>query len=77
MYFHTLRMRATKALESLRLCADSPEPSLIACTILRKTIEGYLDSVPSLSFHTIETELLMNAFHSSRYLQSNKSRFND
>ena len=38
--------------------------------ILRKTIEGYLDSVPSLTFNTIKTKLLMDAFHSSRYLQS-------
>ena len=38
--------------------------------ILRKTIEGYLDSVPSLTFNTIKTKLIMHAFHSSRYLQS-------
>ena len=34
--------------------------------ILRKTIEGYLDSVPSLTFNTIKTKLIMHAFHSSR-----------
>ena len=39
--------------------------------ILRKTIEGYLDSVPSLTSNTIKTLLIMNSFHSSRYLQSN------
>ena len=39
--------------------------------ILRKTIEGYLDSVPSLTLNTIKTKLIMHAFHSSRYLQSN------
>ena len=39
-------------------------------TILRKTIEGYLDSVPSLTLDTIKTKLIMNASHSSRYLQS-------
>ena len=38
--------------------------------ILRKTIEGYLDSVPSFTFNTIKTKLIMHAFHSSRYLQS-------
>ena len=37
--------------------------------ILRKTIEGYLDSVPSLTFNTIRTKLIMNAFYSSRCLQ--------
>ena len=37
--------------------------------ILRKTIEGYFDSVPSLTFNTIKTKLIMHAFHSSRYLQ--------
>ena len=36
--------------------------------ILRKTIEGYLDSVPSLTSNTIITKLIMHAFHSSRYL---------
>ena len=40
-------------------------------TILRKTIEGYLDSVPSLTFNTIKTKPIMHAFHSYRYLQSN------
>ena len=38
--------------------------------LYRKTIEGYLDSVPTLTFNTIKTKLIMNAFHSSRYLQS-------
>ena len=38
--------------------------------ILRKTIEGYLDSVPSLTFKTIKTLLIMHAFHSTRLLQS-------
>ena len=38
--------------------------------ILRKTIEGYLDSIPSLTFNTIKTKLIMHTFHSSRYLQS-------
>ena len=38
--------------------------------ILRKTIEGYLDSIPSLTFNTIKTLLIMHAFHSSRHLQS-------
>ena len=33
--------------------------------ILRKLIEGYLDSVPSLTFNTIKTLLIMHAFHSS------------
>ena len=37
--------------------------------ILRKTIEGYLDSFPSLTFNTINTKLIMHAFHSSSYLQ--------
>ena len=47
--------------------------ALTDCThfnILRKTIEGYLDSVPSLSLNTIKTLLIMYAFHSSRLLQS-------
>ena len=39
--------------------------------ILRKTIEGYLVSVPSLTSNTIKALLSMNAFHSSRHLQSN------
>ena len=39
-------------------------------TILRETIEGYLDSVSSLTFNTIKTKLIMHEFHSSRYLQS-------
>ena len=38
--------------------------------ILRKTIEGYLDSVPSLTFNTIKKILIMHTFHSSIYLQS-------
>ena len=38
--------------------------------ILRKTIEGYLDSVPSLTFNSIKTLLSMHVFHSSRPLQS-------
>ena len=38
--------------------------------MLRKTIEGYLDSVPSPRFNTIKTKRIMHAFHSSRYLQS-------
>ena len=37
--------------------------------ILRKTIEGYVDSVPSLTFNTIKTLFIMHAFHSSRHLQ--------
>ena len=35
-------------------------------TILRKTIEGYLDSVRSLTFNTIKTKLIMHAVHSPR-----------
>ena len=38
--------------------------------ILRKTIEGYLDSVPSLTSNTIKTLLIMHVFHSTKYLQS-------
>ena len=40
--------------------------------ILRKTIEGYLDSAPSLTLNTINKDykLIMHACHSSRYLQS-------
>ena len=38
--------------------------------ILRKTIARYLGSVPSLTFNTIKTKLIMPAFYSSRYLQS-------
>ena len=38
--------------------------------ILRKTIEGYPDSVPSLTSNTIKTLLNMHVFHSSRHLQS-------
>ena len=30
IYIHDLCMRAVKALASLRICADSPEPSLLA-----------------------------------------------
>ena len=37
--------------------------------IFRKTIEGYLDIFPSLTFKTTRTKLIMHAFHSSRYLQ--------
>ena len=40
--------------------------------ILRKTIERYLDSVPSLIFNTIKTKLYIHAFHNSRYLQSKR-----
>ena len=43
---------------------------LVGNAILRKTIEGYLDSVPSLTFNTIKTLLIMHAFHISRHLQS-------
>ena len=39
-------------------------------TILRKTIEGYLGLVPSLTFNTIKTKLIMITFHSSIYLKS-------
>ena len=38
-------------------------------SILRKTIEGYLESVPSLTFNTIKTKLIVHAFHSSKYLK--------
>ena len=38
--------------------------------ILRRTIERYLGSAPSLTFNTIKTKIIMHAFHSSRYLQS-------
>ena len=38
--------------------------------ILRKTIEGYLESVSSLTFNTMKTLLIMHVFHSSRHLQS-------
>ena len=41
-------------------------------SILRKRIERYLDSVPSQTFNTIKTKLIMCSFHSSRYLQSNE-----
>ena len=44
--------------------------SRLHVNILRKTIEGYLDPVPSLTFNTIKTLLCMHAFHSSRHLQS-------
>ena len=39
-------------------------------SILRKTNEGYLDLVPSLTFNTIKTLLIMHAFNSFRHLQS-------
>ena len=39
-------------------------------SILRKTIEGYLDPILSLTFNAIKTKITMHAFHSSRYLQS-------
>ena len=44
--------------------------TMLLYIILRKTIEGYLDSVQSLTFKTIKAKLIMHAFHSSRYLQS-------
>ena len=31
-------------------------------TVLRKTIEGYLYSVPPLAFNTLKTKLIMHAF---------------
>ena len=40
-------------------------------SIHRKTIEGYLDSVPSLTFNTIKAKPIMYTFHSSIYLQLN------
>ena len=41
------------------------------CQIYRNTIEGFLDSVPSLTtFNAIKTKLIMHALYSSRYLQS-------
>ena len=36
----------------------------------KKTTEGYLDSVPSLTFNVIQTKLIMHALYSSIYLQS-------
>ena len=39
-------------------------------SILRKTIEGYLDSEAILTFNTMKTLLITHAFHSSRHLQS-------
>ena len=39
-------------------------------SILRKKIEGYLDSISSLTFNTIKTKPIMHAFHSSTYMQS-------
>ena len=42
----------------------------------KKTVEGYSDSIPSLTFNTILTNLNIHAFcSSSRYLQS-KCMFN-
>ena len=46
------------------------ECSNMVANILRKTIEGYLGSVPSLTFNTIKNLLIMYAFQSSRHLQS-------
>ena len=43
---------------------------LVHNILRKKTIEGYLDLVPSLSFNTIKTKPFMRAFHSFRYLQS-------
>ena len=31
----------------------------------RKIIEGYLDLIPTLTFNTIKTKLIIQAFHSS------------
>ena len=39
--------------------------NVLHSSILRKTIEGYLDSVQSLTFNTIKTKPIMHAFHSS------------
>ena len=36
----------------------------------QKTIEGYLGSVPSLTFNTIKTKLIVPVFQRSRSLQS-------
>ena len=44
--------------------------SVCSPNILRKTIEGYFDSVPSLTFNTVKSKLIMQAFHSSINLQS-------
>ena len=37
-------------------CLCCPEPNLVANDILRKIIEGYLDSVQSLTFNAIKTK---------------------
>ena len=37
--------------------------------LLRKTMEGYLVSVSSLTFNTIKPLLIIHVFHSSRHLQ--------
>ena len=52
---------------------------LTGCTIFRKTIEGYLDSVPSLTFNTIKTELCTSLFQISAIKMNVlfKPRYND
>ena len=49
----------------------SRHPRFIEVKYTQKTIEGYLDSVPSLTFILIKMKPIMHAFHISGYLQSN------
>ena len=61
----------TACMPMINVAVCMPSMTIIVCiTILRKTIEGYLDSVPSQKFNTIKTLLIMHPFHSSRHLQS-------
>ena len=58
-------------LEQIAIVPTKGESWLIYYTcVLRKNIEGYLDSVPSLTSNATKTLLIMHAFHNSNDLQS-------
>ena len=68
---HTVRLECRYILPFICLSVRPAScPEHVSYSILRKTIEGYLDSVPSLTFNTIKTKPIMHASHSSRNLQS-------
>ena len=70
LYFVAVSRSTGGCTVSLIFMFQGQQINKIEYNILRKTIEGYLDSVQSLTPNIIKTELNVHAFHNSIYLQS-------
>ena len=62
-------VRTLPAAESLSCVLE--QDTISVATYTQKTIEGYIDSVLSLTFNTTKPKWIIDAVHSSRYLLSN------